>query len=302
MSKILRKGSRGLPVSTLQKMLKKILDNGMTIDGHFGLYTERAVIQFQTLYNLDPDGIAGSKTMRKLEELYADMIIKSIKNIADKFVVFVDAGHGGIDDNGYYKTSGKRAYHEALELHDSGWYYEGYENRIVAEMFITELAKCGIEGIRIYHPFEDTALWKRTDLVKAYLKRGFYGYLHSFHSNAISEDNSVNKLLNTTGFSCYTTTKSTLSDKIAEEHYRNIKEQFPDWHIRTEDSDGDSDYEADFALLRNTDITDSNTFGAILEEFGFHTSQKDVRFIMNNREKRVKAAVKTALWTYAMML
>ena len=49
-------------------------------------------------------------------------------------------------------------------------------------------------------------------------------------------------------------------------------------------------------------MIDSKTFGAILEEFGFHTSQKDVRFIMSNREKRVKAAVKTALWTYAMML
>lgn len=302
MSKLLKQGSKGLPVSTLQKMLKKILNNGMKVDGHFGLHTERAVIQFQTLYNLTPDGLVGSQTMRKLEELYADMIISSIKNIGDKFVVFVDAGHGGIDDNGYYKTSGKRAYHEALELHDSGWYYEGYENRIVAEMFITELAKCGIEAVRTYHPFEDTKLWQRSNLVKAYLKRGFYGYLHSFHSNAISESNSINKLLNTTGFSCYTTTKSTLSDKIAEEHYRNIKEQFPDWKIRTDKSDGDSDYEADFALLRNTDMIDSNTFGAILEEFGFHTSQKDVRFIMSNREKRVQAAVKTALWTYAMML
>ena len=124
MSKLLKQGSKGLPVSTLQKMLKKILNNGMKVDGHFGLHTERAVIQFQTLYNLTPDGLVGSQTMRKLEEQYADMIISSIKNIGDKFVVFVDAGHGGIDDNGYYKTSGKRAYHEALELHDSGWYYD----------------------------------------------------------------------------------------------------------------------------------------------------------------------------------
>jgi hypothetical protein len=140
-------------------------------------------------------------------------------------------------------------------------------------------------------------------LVNDYLNRGYFGYLISFHSNAISSSNSPTKLENTTGFCVYTTKGDTLSDKIAEIHFKNVFDNFSDWNLRTQKStDSDSDFEANFQVLRQTDTEqNSGRFGAILEEFGFHTSKQDTEFIIANRDKRVHCAVLTAKKVREMM-
>ena len=76
----------------------------------------------------------------------------------EKFIVFVDAGHGGIDPKtGKYLTAGKRAYHAGSPMHDGkGNYYEGVENRIVTDLFCAELAANGIQSVRVHHPFQDS--------------------------------------------------------------------------------------------------------------------------------------------------
>ncbi len=132
--------------------------------------------------------------------------------------------------------------------------------------------------------------------MRSWLNRGYYGYLHSFLSNAISASNTPAKLLATRGFSVYTTTDQNISDKIAEQHMQNIQLLVGDWHYRYEKSDGDSDYESNFYILRNTDLIFYPKFGAILEEFGFHTSAVDCEFIIEKRIERVDAALRTAQW------
>jgi hypothetical protein len=52
-------------------------------------------------------------------------------------------------------------------------------------------------------------------------------------------------------------------------------------------------------MLRETDLTEfKDFFGAILDEWGFHSSSKDVAFITapETRAQRVQACLKTALW------
>ena len=215
-----------------------------------------------------------------------------------RFVVFVDAGHGGINpQTNLYTTSGKRAYHAGLPLHDGkGNYYEGVENRIVAELFIDLLIKEGINFVRTYHPYEDSEdggiaeLKRRAALVNAYLKSGFNGYLHSFHSNAIGGANTPAKIEATTGFAVYTTVGTTFSDKIADQHWQHTQTAFPAWNVRRDRVDGDNDYEENFLILRDSNCP------AILEEFGFHTSKQDVQFITSHRIERAKNALQTALW------
>lgn len=58
-------GSWGADVFRLQQELSRI---GYKIrsDGHFGKETERAVIAFQIANGLDPDGIAGQRTLAKI--------------------------------------------------------------------------------------------------------------------------------------------------------------------------------------------------------------------------------------------
>lgn len=290
-------------VKDLQYKLRKVLNISLSVDGDYGPSTSRAVRQFQYSHGLSVDGIAGTKTLGQLNLIYrhtfklnSDLLHFGTR----RFVVFVDAGHGGIDDNGRYVTPGKRAYHKDLILHERGHYYEGFENRLAAEAFIEACTQKGIQCIRTYHPYKDWSLSERTEIVRSYLRRGYCGYLHSFHSNAISRKNSVAKLRDTVGFMVYSTRETNFSDQIAEQHFKHVKQVIgaDNWTYRTQLKDGDVDFEANFQILRETDLQEFNWFGAILEEWGFHSSSKDVQFITNNdnRFKRVEAGLKTALW------
>lgn len=61
-----KQGSRGEEVKSIQTKLK---ENGLyngTIDGIFGIQTQKAVKEFQKKNNLNPDGIAGPQTLSKL--------------------------------------------------------------------------------------------------------------------------------------------------------------------------------------------------------------------------------------------
>lgn len=299
---LLTKGSTGHQVKELQRKLNKILGTSAAVDGDFGPGTDKLVKQFQKKYNLKVDGIVGNYTWKNIELQYNSKESNLMTFKKERFVVFVDAGHGGCDNSGRYTTAGKQAFHPGLQLHQGGKYYEGYENRIVAEMFIEECTNMGIQTVRTYHPYKDTSLKQRCDIVKDWLDRGYYGYLHSFHSNAIASSNSPAKMLGTIGFCVYTTTGQNLSDKIADEHMQNVQLKVGDWKYRYQDKDDmDSDYEANFYILRNTDLVYYAKFGAILEEFGFHTSAVDCEFIIEHRQHRAEAALMTALWTKEMM-
>ena len=58
---LLRVGSRGETVKKLQAAL------GAEPDGQFGVRTRQAVVDFQRKEGLDPDGMAGPKTLAKLD-------------------------------------------------------------------------------------------------------------------------------------------------------------------------------------------------------------------------------------------
>lgn len=66
---IIRRGSKGVDVKDIQRLLiKKGYDAG-SVDGKFGPKTERAVKAFQSDNDLKVDGIVGPKTLAKLTEM-----------------------------------------------------------------------------------------------------------------------------------------------------------------------------------------------------------------------------------------
>lgn len=67
-SDLLREGSTGSAVITLQKRLISLGYNcgASGADGNYGRSTKLAVIKFQRINNLSPDGIAGKNTLEKL--------------------------------------------------------------------------------------------------------------------------------------------------------------------------------------------------------------------------------------------
>lgn len=296
----------------LQHKLSKVLNISLVIDGIYGYNTTEAVKHFQSQYGLVVDGKAGKKTQKALQSVY-DTYSKvypqenTIQVVEPTFAVFVDAGHGGINNEGVYENKGKRHHHKGAQLHDGGNFYEGFENRLAAEDFIAAATKQGVMCIRTYHPYKDWSLSKRAEIVISWLKRGYYGYLHSFHSNAVSLTNkrgntrSKKELDQITGFCVFNTRGNNFSDVIATKHFDNVKSTIGEvnWRFRSQDSiDGDPDYEANFKILSETDLEDFLYFGAILDEWGFFTSLQDCKFIIDpvNRKRRTEACLKTAKW------
>lgn len=68
-SSILKMGSNGSAVKTLQKNLNTLIKAKLTVDGEFGTATYNAVIKFQTKYKLTADGIVGKNTQKKINSL-----------------------------------------------------------------------------------------------------------------------------------------------------------------------------------------------------------------------------------------
>lgn len=73
LNSVIKKGSKGNYVRTLQEYLNKIAQKYTTIpiimvDGIFGDNTNKSVTTFQNIFELKPDGIVGEMTWKKLNE------------------------------------------------------------------------------------------------------------------------------------------------------------------------------------------------------------------------------------------
>ena len=79
---------------------------------------------------------------------------------------------------------------------------------------------------------------------------------------------------------CITTKGKNISDKLAECLYEAAAKNLPGNRIRTEPSDGDSDWEENFYLLRNTWCP------AVLTENFFQDCIVDVQYIQSRTSKQ----------------
>ena len=71
-SSVLKKGSKGEAVKTLQRNLNTAIGAGLSVDGSFGPACYAAVKKFQSKYGLSVDGIAGPATQKKLASVIAN--------------------------------------------------------------------------------------------------------------------------------------------------------------------------------------------------------------------------------------
>jgi N-acetylmuramoyl-L-alanine amidase len=192
-----------------------------------------------------------------------------------KKVILLDAGHGGLNEHEVYVTPGKRS----PVWSDGSQYFEGVGNRMIRN----EIAKLLKEDNFPYHyinvGYADLELFQRVNIANEFCKA--YGadncLLVSIHSNAFQNSNAE-------GWEVFTSPGQTKSDKLAEILFESMKQQFPDRKYRADYADGDSDKEANFAMLVGP------MCASVLSENFFHTNEHECRSILMTHEGRKKIA------------
>lgn len=195
-------------------------------------------------------------------------------------IILIDNGHG-------INTPGKRSPDAVLGKYNSPFFFREYQyTREIAKALSSALKEKGITNYLLVKEEEDIALSERTERVKAYCRQ--YGtqnvILVSIHVDAAADSS---EWKNARGWSVWTSPGKTESDTLATSlHNAAIeflengeygktefsKKQKP---IRSDLSDGDVDFEANFWILRKTPCT------AVLTENLFQDNKEDVAFLLS---------------------
>lgn len=205
--------------------------------------------------------------------------------VKDNFCVFLDAGHGALDKNGNYVTAPSKQFeHTKGTFHKGKWFFEGVWNRVLTNRVAAKLSNLGIANIIVSHEYVDISLEYRVDLANWYHKNFKNGVYISNHSNAGGGA--------ARGFELYTTPGKTASDEVAEMHWNNVKDLLGNRiAYRPDGSDGDSDREANFYVLKRTAMP------AILVEHLFFDNYEDASLLMDDEivERFAEAQVRTVI-------
>ena len=184
-------------------------------------------------------------------------------------------------DNGHAKsTPGKRS-----PLFEDGKtrFYEYEFNRDIVRRISEKLEDLGIKYHIITPELEqDITLSERGNRVNKYC--GLYGagkcLLISVHANAAGNGSAW---MNGRGWEVWTTKGTTKSDAIATIFFNEAKSLLPKYGmtLRSDMSDGDPDYEANFTLIYKAKCP------AILTENLFMDNKKDVEFLMSEKGRDI---------------
>ncbi len=187
-------------------------------------------------------------------------------------IILIDNGHGK-------DTAGKRSPYAAHKTAPALPLFEWEWAREIAKSVENGLKVLGISAERIVTEDYDVSLAERCKRVNAIARRQGKDnvLLVSIHANAFGDGKTWNSAC---GWSAYTSRGKTKSDTLAECFYSAADYCFKGRKIRRDMSDGDSDQEADFYILKNT------TCPAVLTENFFYTNVDDTKYILSEEGKK----------------
>ncbi len=189
--------------------------------------------------------------------------------MSGKYLWLLDNGHGGVID-GLYQTSGKRS----PVWQDGAVLYEGECNRGVVNRLMEMMTRAGYRYINIVPELEDVSLHERVRRANSYHADNECIYV-SIHSNAGGGR----------GYEVFTSIGQTRSDAIASVFIEEFAREFPEAKMRSDHySDGDLDKEADYYVLKRTNMP------AILTESFFMDNEDECRKYLLTSEGRERIA------------
>ena len=178
--------------------------------------------------------------------------------------IFIDNGHG-------LMTAGKRS--------PDGQFREPFYNREISRRVVSDLQDRGLDAELLVPEDDDISLAERVRRINAacFLLGKQNVILVSIHVNAAGNGS---KWLDATGWSVYTCKGQTESDRLAEILCEAAIKNFPGRRIRTDFSDGDSDWEEGFYLLRKSLCV------AVLTENFFQDCLSDIQYLQSRAGKQ----------------
>ena len=193
--------------------------------------------------------------------------------------ILIDNGHG-------HNTPGKRS--------PDGKFREYAYNREIAKRIVADLIDRGYDAELLVPENNDISLEERVRRVNKIClasdpscpTRSGISPAPTGHPNVILVSIHVNaagngsKWTNATGWSVYTCKGQTASDKLAECLCEAAIKNFPGKRIRTDYSDGDSDWEENFYILRHT------LCPAVLTENFFMDNKSDLEYLQSRAGKQ----------------
>lgn len=176
-------------------------------------------------------------------------------------IYILDAGHGGVDEQGNYLTAGKRS----PIWKDGKVYYEGEGNRQIVSGIADLLESENIPYHVLVPESRDVPLWERVQRVNK-LDTDLNKVVISVHSNGFHKESA-------NGWAVYTSKGVTESDNLADCFLDAAKECLPNrFNLH-----GSGKKEAGFYMLKK------HPFTAVLTENLFHTNRKDCLFLMSQK-------------------
>lgn len=187
---------------------------------------------------------------------------RTLGKIQYKMIVIFDNGHGK-------ETKGKRS----PIWSDGSQLFEYEFNRDITSRCIAKLTHRGFQTHLLVPEINDITLEERVRRANK-IKDSI---LISIHANGGGG----------TGFEGWTSRGQTKADELCEYIYNSFSWHIPDWKLRKDSSDGDSDKESGFYMIRWTNMP------AVLLECGFMDTESDCYFMMseNGRDKISDAIV-----------
>ena len=209
-----------------------------------------------------------------------EVVLEAPKVIAPQYPnvkILVDNGHGN-------NTEGKRSPYSLCKVEPAIDYYEYKWNREIAKPIVDGLKELGYNADLLVPEDIDVSLTERANRVNEVCEEYGSGnvILISIHANASGNGQ---KWMAAKGWSAYTTRGTTKSDTIAEYLYAEAEKNFVGRKIRTDQSDGDKDWEANFYICRKSKCP------AVLTENFFYDNVDDIKYILS--EEGRQAVIKT---------
>lgn len=199
-------------------------------------------------------------------------------------VILIDNGHGKNTSgkcSPLLKSSNIKVYDEFIE---DDRFKEWKYTRFIADDIVNKLQAMGYDARLLVKEDTDISLIERVKRInKICTEKGAANVLVvSVHANAAGN---ASKWMEGRGWECYTTIGKTNSDVLAEFLYGRARKNLQGQKMRCDFSDGDSDKESNFTIIKNANCV------AVLTENFFYDNKEDLKYMTS--DEGVHAIVRT---------